>query len=65
MSVSIDDQKLLLVIINEYSQDHFPKFSNNYFLLEMTVVLAKQLWNKSGYLIWKLLLQRILFLNYG
>lgn len=36
MSVSIDDQKLLLVIINEYSQDNFPKLPNNYFLLEMT-----------------------------
>lgn len=34
MSVSIDDQKLLLVIINEHSQDNFPKLSNNYFFLE-------------------------------
>lgn len=51
MSVSVDDQKLLLVIINEDSQDNFPKLSDSYFSLEMTVVLAKQLWKKSGFLI--------------
>lgn len=49
MPVSIDDQKLLLVILDEYSQDNFPKLSNNYFLLGrwQIVVLAKYLWNKG------------------
>lgn len=45
----IDDQKLLLVIIDEYSQDIFPELCNNYFLLGrwQIVVLAKSLWNKG------------------
>lgn len=49
MAVSIGDQKLLLVIIDEYSQDNFPKLPNNYFLLGrwQRVVLAKYLWNKG------------------
>lgn len=41
MSISIDDQKLLLVIINEYSQDNFPELSNNYYWRWQIVVLAK------------------------
>lgn len=33
LSVSIDDPKLLLVIINEYSQDSFPQLSKHYLVL--------------------------------
>lgn len=63
MSLSIDDQKLLLVIINEYSQDNFPKLSKNYFLLEkkQIVVLAKDLWNKHTFSIKKKYLYKLFF----